>query len=109
VDAVPPTARSRLSARILAGLSPNALHQDTGRLRSGIALPENIKADRFEVRGPNAEALAFLLPELRHAEVFRIRVEKRKAVRLLLHQVVKASRFAFITLRLAAGGVLCKS
>jgi hypothetical protein len=95
VDAVPPTARSRLSARILAGLSPNALHQDTGRLRSGIALPENIKADRFEVRGPNAEAIAFLLPDLRHAEVFGIGIQYRKTMRLLSHLTVETRRSYF--------------
>jgi hypothetical protein len=35
-----------------------------------VTLFEYFKADRLDIGGSDAEAVAFLLPDLRHAEVF---------------------------------------
>jgi hypothetical protein len=70
------------------------------------SLLEYVKADGLDIRGPNAKAVAFLLSDLRHAEVFGIRILDREAMGLLLHQAIKAGGFSLDSLRLTASGIL---
>ena len=83
------------------------LNRTTDTCFSLPCLLKHIKTNILEVRRTYAEAIAFLLPDLSHAEIFGIRVQNGKAMRLLTHQAVKARCFSFEALRLAAWGVLC--
>ncbi len=74
-------------------------------LRRSFLIPgllEYVKADGLDIRRTNAEAIAFLLPDLRHAEVFGIGIHNGEAMRLLPHQAIETRRFSIGALRLAA-------
>ena len=100
--------------RILAALHSKAYVNVVGTAKTAqnepaqyfVKLLEDIKADGLDIRRSDTEAIAFLLPDLRHAEIFRISIVDGKAIRLLPHQVVKAGRFALDSLSLTASGIL---
>ena len=80
--------------------------EPTTQMFSILRLLEHVKADVLEIGRANAEAIAFLLPDLSHAEVFGIGIQYRKAMRLLSRQTVETGRSSSGALRLAARGVL---
>jgi hypothetical protein len=100
--------------RILAALHRKAHVNVVGTAKTAqnepaqyfVKLLEDVKADGLDIRRSDAEAVAFLLPDLRHAEIFRISIVNGKAIRLLPHLVIKAGRFALDSLSLTACGIL---
>ena len=70
------------------------------------ALFKHVKADSLDISGLNAEAVAFLLPDLCQAEIFCINILNGETMGLLFHQVIEAGRFCLDSLGLTARGIL---